>query len=216
MRGTVNNLALGEGLSIYTPEQRKQQIVEALVFGRTKSAKRGGKKMHGSAAVAGASDTPSKMQHPSTQLWTPPHRRMRRRSSSSSMLASAAGKSTESPKTGLKQWLRKSLKRGSSKRTKAAHAKISEENGEELPSAAARVVADDSINFYQRTFANGYDSPRSKARASSFKLGGVLSTIPDDTGIARQQILKDDRASTEVEKIKQYLMTSKGPNWMVL
>eukprot|EP00729_Bicosta_minor_P013188 gene13188-1657_t len=132
--------------------------------------------------------------------------------------------STETSAKGLKQWLRKSLK-GSSRRRKAkadqkqqasnpdagGGPRVGDDNGVEIGGGPSGLHGEDSFYY----FASAQDSPRAKARAS--KARWIMSTIQADdaTGIARGNVLSSP-ASSEVDKVRQTLMTSKGPNWMVL
>ena len=165
-----------------------------------------------------SSSSPALASSPST----PTQPRRRRRSSSSA--PSVAGKSTETSAKGLKQWLRKSLK-GSSRRRKAkadqkqqasnpdagGGPRVGDDNGVEIGGGPSGLHGEDSFYY----FASAQDSPRAKARAS--KARWIMSTIQADdaTGIARGNVLSSP-ASSEVDKVRQTLMTSKGPNWMVL
>jgi hypothetical protein len=200
--------------SILEREQREQQIVEQLIFGHVSTQTHGAEVTRATGNNAATSSLPSTtsnsttFHHPSSPLWTPPHRRMRRRSSSHSMLSSPASKSSTSAKAGLKQWLKKSLKR-SIKRNKTSETSADDDETR-MPQATAPIVGGDIGYYYTRTFAGCMDSPRTKARASSFRLGGVLSTIPNF-----EPVTNDHSVPDEMETIKVHLMTSRGPNWTI-
>ena len=178
-----------------------------------------------SSSASAAAPSPAHTSSSSSSKPTQPRRRRRSSSSEADAAPTRAGKLPASPSR-MSQWFRRGLQR-SSRRKKAkadqqavasnpdagggprysddSHAASNSGRSRELGGGPSGSTADASFYY----FASVQDSPRCKARASSFKLGHVLSTITDEMGGEATD------TSGDAEKLRAALMTSKGPNWKV-